>query len=176
VGEVGEWEESVWKWRPRWRHARFEWESIQEEEMVRLISTGSLSREVQDVQKWGGDVSGEFTVDSANKCLASFSGEVHSDIFKLLWQAKAFPNAMMTAWRVLLDRLPTRSSLIRREVRVSSPLCLLCEEMEKNAQHLFLECVVAQRVWSLCFRWIGILTVQQKDLSCHFENFYLAHL
>ena len=28
MGEVGEWENSVWKWRLRWRRTIFEWESF----------------------------------------------------------------------------------------------------------------------------------------------------
>jgi len=31
VDEVGEWVNSTWQWRLRWRRARFEWESMQEE-------------------------------------------------------------------------------------------------------------------------------------------------
>lgn len=50
------------------------------------------------------------------------------------------------------------------------------KDTEESAQHLFLECIVAQRVWSLCFRWLGILFVQNKDLKNHFENFHLVHM
>jgi len=56
-----------------------------------FISRGSLNREVQDVQKWGGDVDGEFTVESAYK-LALCSNEGQTGIFNQLWQAKAFLN------------------------------------------------------------------------------------
>jgi len=45
-----------------------------------------------------------------------------------------------------------------------------------QCQHIFIECVVAQRVWSLCFRWIGIVFVQHKDILTHFEGFYLPQL
>jgi len=56
VGEVGKWENSIWKWRLRWRRTRFEWESLQEEKMLRLISTGFLNKETQDRQLWEGDI------------------------------------------------------------------------------------------------------------------------
>jgi len=51
-----------------------------------------------------------------------------------------------------------------------------CKETQETTQHLFLECGYAQRVWSLCLRWIGITYVQHKDVSIHFERFHLYHL
>ena len=53
-------------------------------------------------------------------------------------------------------------------------LCALCQTNDESCQHLFLECKVAQSVWSLCFKWIGILFVQHNDLLTHFESFHLT--
>ena len=36
VGEVGSWVDFGWLWRLNWRRARFEWESIMEEEMFSI--------------------------------------------------------------------------------------------------------------------------------------------
>jgi len=146
MGEVGQWEESGWQWRFRWRRARVEWESIQEEDMLRLISANILNREEQDQQLWGGGGTGEFSVKSAYNCLASHATGEQMGFFNLLWQAKAFPSVLVTSWRSLLDRLPTTSNLIRREVMVSSSLSALCQETEESSQHLFVECVAAQWV------------------------------
>lgn len=79
-------------------------------------------------------------------------------------------------WRVLLDTLPTRMYLSRRRVLVEFALCGMCQAEDESSQHLFLECKHAQSVWSLCFRWIGILGVQHNDLKCHFESFHLFRL
>jgi len=65
VKEVDGREKSVWTWRLRWRRVRFEWESLQEEDILRYISTGSLRRETKDLQTWGGDPTEEFSVRSA---------------------------------------------------------------------------------------------------------------
>jgi len=48
VGEVGVWEGSVWRLRLRWRRERFVWESIQEEELYRFISMGTIKREKKE--------------------------------------------------------------------------------------------------------------------------------
>jgi len=52
----------------------------------------------------------------------------------------------------------------------------MCRAIEETTQHLFLDCIIAQRIWSLCYRWIGTLGVQHKDLKVHFESFHLVHL
>jgi len=94
---------------------------------------------------------------------------------KQLWQVKAFTNALTTAWRVLLDKMLTRSSLSRKGVVGCFSECGLCQTLKETSQHLFLECFVAQQVWSLCLRWMGILNAQHKDLKSHFANFHLVH-
>ena len=96
VDEVGEWVNSTWKCRLRWRRARFEWESVQEEEMLRHISTDNLKREVTDLQVWGGDVLGKYYVKSVYERHANHLTEVHRGIFSQLWHVKA-----------LLNRIPT---------------------------------------------------------------------
>jgi len=42
------------------------------------------------------------------------------------------------AWRVLLNRLPTRDNLSKRRVVLNSNLCPLCNQYTEMTQHLFL--------------------------------------
>ncbi len=176
VVEVGNWEDGGWNWRLSWRRPRFCWESPMEEDLVNLISGKIVCPEVKDSLTWNGDDDGKFTVKSAYLILNSQSNNARHNVFSLLWRAVATPKALMTAWRILLDRLPTLDNLIGRGVSVNSPLCVMCNELEETTQHLFLECACAQRVWYLCLRWIGISFVQHKDILVHFENFHLSHL
>jgi len=158
VGEVGSWEEDIWRWCLNWRRDRYGWESSLESDLLTILSTGSLSKEAQDHLLWRGDPKGMFLVKSAYSILTNHQQvSIKEGVFCSLWQAKAMPRVLVTAWRVLLDRIPTRANLIRRGVLVNSPLCALCNTLEESSQHLFLECVFAQRVWSMCYRWIGIL-------------------
>jgi len=122
------------------------------------------------------DASGEFLVKSAYKCLADRDEGLMDGVFQQLWQSKVLPNILYTNWRVLLDRLPTRIDLIRRGVEVTDLNCVMCQASEEFAHHLFLECHVAQRVWYLCLRWIGVLFVQHTDMKCRFESFNLSFL
>ena len=111
----------------------------------------------------------DFCVWDESKANYNFDG-----FLKQLWEVKAFTNALTTAWRVLLDKMPTRSSLSRRGVVGCFSECGLCQTSEETSQHLFLEFFVA-RVWSLCLRWMRILNVQHTDLKSHFVNFHLVH-
>nr|GEX49687.1 RNA-directed DNA polymerase, eukaryota [Tanacetum cinerariifolium] len=48
------------------------------------------------------------------------------------------------AWRVSLDRLPTRLNLIRRNISVSSPLCPVCSNAQEDVSHLLYNCDLPQ--------------------------------
>jgi len=113
-----------------------------------------------------------FSVNAAYDCLTKHSANPQSEVYNLLWKAKAFPNVLMTAWRVMRGRMPSRLCLSRRGVLMNSMLCPLCQLEEESSQHIFLHCKYAQWVWSECFKWIGTSTVQHNDLM-HFLNFYL---
>jgi len=175
VGEVGYWEDSGWNLRLSWRRPRFNWESAMEGDLLNRIHGKLVSKEVEDTLVWNGDHKGAFSVKSAYMTMSYQSNDGRNDVFTLLWQVNAAPKALITAWRILLGRLPTYDNLIRRGMVFNSSLCVFCKASEESSQHLFLDCIFAQRVWSLCFRWIGILFVQQKDLIDHFEGFHLTH-
>jgi len=172
--EVGEWEGSIWKWSLRWRRGRFEWETSIEAELEGLIARVKVKKDEKDALEWRSEANGCFTVSSAYECLVSATRGPQIDFFKHLWKTKTFPNVMFTAWRVLLNRIPTRMCLRRRGVLLDTYVCALCELKEESCQHLFLECKVASRVWDLCLRWIGILYVQHNDVRNHFESFMLT--
>lgn len=142
--------------------------------MLTLISRVSLNKETRDSQVWGVEASGIFSVRSAYTRLAKFDYITHNLVFKQLWQSKAFSNVLITAWRVLLDRMPIRSCLARRGV-VNPLICMVCQQSNESSQHLFIESYCDQRVWALCFCWIGIEFVQHKDVQCQFVSFSLQH-
>ena len=174
VGEVGVWEESVGRWKLRWKRDRFEWEIPFETDLRIHISRVSVIKDENDRQVWKRGESGRFTVRSAYECIEEIGRGPQISGFGYLWKIKAFPNMMVTAWRVLWGRIPTREGLSRRGVMMNSVACSLCQSEEESCQHLFLECEHAWRVWALCFRWVGILSVQHNNLMINFERFHLV--
>nr|GEZ15049.1 RNA-directed DNA polymerase, eukaryota [Tanacetum cinerariifolium] len=57
------------------------------------------------------------------------------------------------AWKLCLDRLPTRVNLAKRNVAVASLLCPLCDSGMEDAAHLFFRCDMAKDVMFLVSRW-----------------------
>jgi len=144
-----------------------------EGDLLNLIIGENLCKETKGALVWNGAHNGVFSVKFAylNMCI-QYNG-ISNDVFSLLWEAKAMPKTLFTAWRILLGRLSTFDNLIRRGLIVTSSLCVLCNATEESSQHLFMECVYTQRVWSLGLRWIAILSVQHNIV--HFESFQLPH-
>jgi len=122
------------------------------------ISKSSLNREVKNIQEWGRENLGSFSVKFAYDLITCYhASRRYNELFTCLWKVKALPNMLTTTWRVLLDRIPTIMCLSRRGVLVDTILSGMCRVEDELSQHLFLECKHAQSVWSLCFRWICIL-------------------
>jgi len=116
---------------------RFEWESRLVEELDLLIATTIVLKEEKDVQVWGSEEEVCFSVNSTYECLSKHGRGPQHDVFKSLWKVKAFPSVVTVAWRILMDRLPTRVCLSRRGVLMETTLCALCQTKEKSCQHLF---------------------------------------
>jgi len=57
---------------------------------------------------------------------------------------------------------------------MNSIVCVLCQTKEETCQPLFIECKHAQHVWTLCHKWLGILSIQHYDIKNHFVSFHLA--
>ncbi|GKB41011.1 RNA-directed DNA polymerase, eukaryota [Tanacetum coccineum] len=57
------------------------------------------------------------------------------------------------AWKVFLDRLPTRLNLAKRNVVTESLSCPLCDSVSEDTSHLLFRCNVARDVTDLICRW-----------------------
>ncbi|GKF30757.1 RNA-directed DNA polymerase, eukaryota [Tanacetum coccineum] len=58
------------------------------------------------------------------------------------------------AWKLYLDRLPTRSNLSRRNVSLPSLACPLCDHvLEDDSSYLFFGCSVTKDIQKLICRW-----------------------
>lgn len=97
---------------------------------------------------------------------------VSIESMKLLWDLKVEPATQMCVWRALINILPTRGNLVKREITLSCVLCPLCRKHTEYVQHLFLTCEITQKVWDSYNKWIGILSVRHYYLINHSRSFY----
>nr|GEU78347.1 RNA-directed DNA polymerase, eukaryota [Tanacetum cinerariifolium] len=61
------------------------------------------------------------------------------------------------AWKVHLDRLPTRVNLQHRGVLISDSLCPICYSEDEDSAHMFFRCSLATNVSRLVCRWWDIV-------------------
>ena len=76
------------------------------------------------------------------------------------------------AWRLLRDRLPTKSNLVYRGVILSEASLYVsdCGFIETE-QHLFLSCYTFSSLWPLVHHWLSFVGVDSNVLSDHFLQF-----
>jgi hypothetical protein len=76
------------------------------------------------------------------------------------------------AWRLLKDRLPNRSNLVRRGIlQVSGAICVAGCETEESANHLFIHCDVFGSLWQHIRAWIGVQGVDPFSITDDFLQF-----
>jgi hypothetical protein len=79
-----------------------------------------------------------------------------SPVFKLLWKSKCTNRIKFFMWLVLVDRLNTKSMLLRRNYNVQpNAWCVLCHgNVEEDIDHLFFNYPFSLSCWAkLGFVW-----------------------
>ena len=92
----------------------------------------------------------------------------HPSIFRKLWKSKCTPRLKFFAWLLFVDRLNTRSMLIRRHFNVQpNSWCVLCSSnSDEDTEHLFFSCPFASTCWQkLGFHWPSIADINERVLS-----------
>ncbi|PNX86641.1 glutamate-gated kainate-type ion channel receptor subunit GluR17 [Trifolium pratense] len=76
------------------------------------------------------------------------------------------------AWRLLRDRLPTKTNLVTRGlISVDVRYCVSGCGDAKSAHHLFLTCGFFGSLWPMVQDWIGSTAVDANNLHDHFVRF-----
>lgn len=90
-----------------------------------------------------------------------------------VWKCDVPTKANVLAWRILINRLPTRDALMRRGLldSIHDTCCILCFGEEESTSHLFFNCVQAREVWKEVFKWLDTPTIQLQDPIQHFIRF-----
>ncbi|GJY88930.1 RNA-directed DNA polymerase, eukaryota, partial [Tanacetum coccineum] len=60
------------------------------------------------------------------------------------------------AWKVFLDRLPSRLNLLNRGVQIPDSRCQICFSAQEDSSHLFFSCCLARDVARLVCRWWNV--------------------
>ncbi|GJR98129.1 RNA-directed DNA polymerase, eukaryota [Tanacetum coccineum] len=132
------------------RHVRGGVESQQLDQLSLLLDTVILSN-MDDRWFWDLNGDGVFQVKDVRSMLdEAFLPKME---VPTRW-IKSIPiKVNVFAWKLYLDRLPTRSNLSRRNVSLPSLACPLCDHVLEDSSHLFFGCSVAKDIQKLICRW-----------------------
>nr|GEY11893.1 RNA-directed DNA polymerase, eukaryota, reverse transcriptase zinc-binding domain protein [Tanacetum cinerariifolium] len=137
-------------------------EMSQFNDLLSLIQDVALS-DFSDSWIWSVDASNGYTVASARTLIDSNILDVAPNATR--WN-RLIPNKVnVFIWRLMLNKLPTRVNLDRRDIDVGSILCPICIEDVETANHIFLSCNMAKDLWSLFAKWWEIDILVYANIS-----------
>lgn len=147
------------------------------DELHNLLQSFSINSDAPDEWRWGGCSSGVFSVKAAFLYLSQRFHSPNNHLqpwegFKLLWKSYAPIKAQLTTWRIVRDRLPMRYNLCK--CFVLSPeesLCYSYKQVLEMAEHFFLNCSMAQQIWSKIYDWVGVPWAPAGEINSHFLHF-----
>lgn len=76
-------------------------------------------------------------------------------------------------WRNLLNRLPIKLNLLRRDTHLGDSICLLYLNIDETLFHMFYSCELVLSIWSSMCHWLGIDQLVEQislaNLNLHFK-------
>ncbi|KAG5041359.1 hypothetical protein JHK82_013466 [Glycine max] len=169
IQHMGVFRDKGWEWDFRWRRPLFDNEIDMAVSFLREVEGHRIQPQQGDQWVWKADPSGQYTAKSAYGVLWGEMFEEQQDgVFEELWKLKLPSKITIFAWRLIRDRLPTRSNLRRKQIEVDDPRCPFCRSAEESAAHLFFHCSRIAPVWWESLSWVNLLGVFPNHPRQHF--------
>jgi hypothetical protein len=156
----------------RWRRRLLAWEEESLRDCSALLVNVVLQDNIQDSWRWLLDPTHGYLVRGVYRYLTSFEETTSVAAYNNVWHKLVPSKVSLFAWRLLKDRIPTRTNLVSRHVlQPSDNLCVGgCGNIE-SADHLFIGCNLFGSVWYLICLWLGISFVCPGLIVDHFTQF-----
>jgi hypothetical protein len=174
ISEVGSWVNGVWRWELEWRRNFFDWEEIIVQELLEVLARGNIKEE-EDRWVWNPGGGDGFSVKTTYGFLdlllhgCAPLSYLETFAFKFIWKSGAPSKVCALAWQLLLDRIPTRQNLRRRNViRPHDAYCPFCALEVESVRHLFLHCRFTAKIWFAVLRWFGVVSVLPPSMVSSF--------
>ncbi|KAK2370837.1 hypothetical protein QL285_083849 [Trifolium repens] len=155
-----------------WRRQLWAWEEEMLGECQSLLLPITVQAQTPDRWQWQPDPDGGYTVRGAYQLLTSLDSFTVGEAENLVWHKQVPLKVSILAWRLLRDRLPTKSNLATRGIiSPEGRFCVAgCGGIE-SAQHLFLSCSTFGSLWALVRSWIGFSAADAPTAPDHFVQF-----
>ncbi|KAL8124124.1 hypothetical protein AgCh_011939 [Apium graveolens] len=119
-----------------------------DQQCIRRIQLPENSNE--DEAYWSKEATGQYTVRSAYRLLQEqknlWRREDQSSTWRKTWRMKAPPKILNFMWRALSNCLPTKVSLLQKNMDVN-PVCQVCHRGEETVEHILGSCDLAVQCW-----------------------------
>ena len=141
-------------------------------ECIILLRSVSLQFNVTNTWRWQLDHSAGYIVSSAYQLLTSQDNPQVDRAEALVWHKHVPLKVSIFAWRLLWNRLPTRTNLVHRGILSGAVAgCLSgCGDIE-TSQHLFISCDFYGTLWHKVRSWLGVSGPDPLNVSDHFFQF-----
>jgi hypothetical protein len=91
----------------------------------------------------------------------------------LVWHKQVPLKVSIFAWRLIRDRLPIKTNLVRRGMLYAEfAECGVGCGLDESALHLFLQCDSFGPLWGHARSWIGVSGVDPNDICQHFFQLF----
>eukprot|EP00253_Pinus_taeda_P028283 PITA_28283 len=115
--------------------------------------------------RWGWGKSGIYPSAEGYKSLQGKRISHHTSAFwKQIWEPLALPKINFFFWTLVHNKLLTGDNLTKRKFE-GPHRCALCRCQLETAQHLFLDCAFAKKVWGLLLDKFQTSLPQQTSVS-----------
>ncbi|GLU05717.1 hypothetical protein SLE2022_227990 [Rubroshorea leprosula] len=125
-----------------WRHEPFGRERDEEQRLNQILLGEVVLSSQPDRRSWSFDTGNGYTVGKAYLLITSKNGILEPHICKRLWGRLIPSKISCFGWRLFLNGLPTKSSLIKRGIQLDEPetMCCICRRELEDDNHLFIQC------------------------------------
>lgn len=156
-----------------WRRQLWVWEDDMLQECVALLLSVSMQSNVSYSWRWQLGPIGGYSVRGVYHLLTSQDSIQNETATDLIWHKQVPLKVSIFAWRLLRDRLPTKSNLLHRGI-ISADyyVCTTGYGHLETAHHLFLSCSMFGSLWHGVQSWIGISGVDPYSISDHLSQFW----
>ena len=177
VGDMWRSSDGVHDWLFSWRRRLFIWEEGLLNDLMMVLQS-NRGGQAEDGWWWSPEEGGFFWVKSSYNVLlerlvlTEESNMVEEAIFKVLWKSATPSKVIAFSFALLLDRIPTRSNLLMRNVLPSGgPVtCVWCNVEVETSNHVFLHCEAVKVVWIKICLWLELSFISLSNLFSHIEG------
>ncbi|GAU51648.1 hypothetical protein TSUD_414700 [Trifolium subterraneum] len=158
----------AWKWRRR----LYAWEEDLVLECITRLSNVVLQVDARDAWVWKLHPSQSYSVKSTYLFFTAQNVTYNADYDRFIWLKPVPQKVNIFVWRLFLNRLPTKLNLHRRGVLDEQQLSCAtsCGKLE-DLDHLFFQCDVYGRLWSMISNWLGVTTAFPGSANLHSTHF-----